>query len=389
MGKEILSSLKIRTEIFFTFTSMPRKPPLGKSLAEVNPELAKEWHPTKNGELTPFDVSPGSSSNKVWWKCPKGDDHEWEANVGNRTLGTSCPICRGHKVVKSNCLTTTNLKVAKEWHLTKNKDLTPNDVTSGSNKKVWWKCSKGDDHEWEASTNTRTSGVGCPICSGYKVVKSTCLATVNPELAKEWHPIKNKDLTPNDVVSGNSKKVWWKCPKGDDHEWEAVIDSRNRGNGCLICAGRKVVKSNCLTTVNPKLAKEWHLTKNKDLTPNDVTSGSNKKVWWKCSKGDDHEWEESIGNRSSGRNCPYCSGHKLSLTNTLDVKHPDIAKELHPTKNNGLDPTKVYFGSLKKAWWKCINNDEHIWETRIFDRVRNKSCPFCLNMRVNQSNYSL
>tara|TARA_B110000285_G_scaffold180449_1_gene203483 strand:+ start:85 stop:225 length:141 start_codon:yes stop_codon:yes gene_type:complete len=46
---------------------MPRKPPSGKSLAEVNPELAEEWHPTKNGELTPFDVTKGSNK-KVWWK---------------------------------------------------------------------------------------------------------------------------------------------------------------------------------------------------------------------------------------------------------------------------------------------------------------------------------
>ncbi len=47
---------------------MPRKPPVGKSLAEVNPALAKEWHPTKNGDLTPFDFA-AKSNKKVWWKC--------------------------------------------------------------------------------------------------------------------------------------------------------------------------------------------------------------------------------------------------------------------------------------------------------------------------------
>ena len=59
---------------------MPRKPPLGKSLAEVNPDLVKEWHPTMNGEITPFDVSYGSAK-KVWWKCAKGDDHSWQTVV--------------------------------------------------------------------------------------------------------------------------------------------------------------------------------------------------------------------------------------------------------------------------------------------------------------------
>ena len=57
---------------------MPRKPPKGKSLAEVNPELAKEWHQTKNGELKPNDFTYGSGT-KVWWKCDEGLDHEWEA----------------------------------------------------------------------------------------------------------------------------------------------------------------------------------------------------------------------------------------------------------------------------------------------------------------------
>jgi hypothetical protein len=47
---------------------MPRKPPKGESLAEVNPELAKQWHSTKNGELTAAEVF-ASSGKKVWWRC--------------------------------------------------------------------------------------------------------------------------------------------------------------------------------------------------------------------------------------------------------------------------------------------------------------------------------
>jgi len=58
------------------------------------------------------------------------------------------------------------------------------------------------------------------------VVKSNCLATVKPELTKEWHPTKNGSLTPYDVVIFSNKKVWWKCPEGDDHEWLATIASR-------------------------------------------------------------------------------------------------------------------------------------------------------------------
>ena len=70
---------------------------MGKSLAELNPELAKMWHPSKNGELTPFDVTPGSSKN-VWWKCIKGY-HEWYTDIYEMSIGLRCPYCAYQKTV--------------------------------------------------------------------------------------------------------------------------------------------------------------------------------------------------------------------------------------------------------------------------------------------------
>ena len=52
-------------------------------LSFSHPELAAQWHPTKNGEKTPADVTAGSGE-KVWWTCPKGLDHEWEAAESHR-----------------------------------------------------------------------------------------------------------------------------------------------------------------------------------------------------------------------------------------------------------------------------------------------------------------
>lgn len=59
-------------------------------LAVRYPKLAKEWHPTKNGELSPYDVTYGSQK-KVWWTCTKG--HEWEARIFSRSKGSGCPDC--------------------------------------------------------------------------------------------------------------------------------------------------------------------------------------------------------------------------------------------------------------------------------------------------------
>ena len=61
------------------------------SLAVKYPEIAKEWHPTKNGNLKP-EMLTYASNKKVWWQCSKG--HEWEATVGDRNRGTGCPICK-------------------------------------------------------------------------------------------------------------------------------------------------------------------------------------------------------------------------------------------------------------------------------------------------------
>ena len=96
------------------------KPKIGNSLGDISPKLITEWHPTKNGKLTPFDVNP-KSHRKIWWKCPKGDDHEWEAVISSRSIikngndvGCGCPICNGKKVVESNCITTTHPHLLKE-----------------------------------------------------------------------------------------------------------------------------------------------------------------------------------------------------------------------------------------------------------------------------------
>ena len=126
-------------------------------------------------------------------------------------------------------------------------------------------------------------------------------------MAGEWNYEKNGNLKPEGVSANSSKKVWWKCNKG--HEWQAAVYSRSNGTGCPFCSGNRVLKGyNDLQTVNPTLAIEWNYEKNNGLTPADVTAGSDKKVWWKCSKG--HEWQTSVGHRTRGRSCPRCAKGK-------------------------------------------------------------------------------
>ena len=273
-------------------------------LLTQNPELASEWHPSKNGELTP-DCVTIHSGKKFWWlgKC----GHEWEATIDSRSRGNGCPYCAGQKAIKGeNDLKTVNPDLTSEWHPTKNGDLTPDLFMQGSGKKVWWQCSNG--HEWQSIIYNRSKGKGCPYCAGHIAIKGVNdLATVNPKLASEWHPTKNNDLFPENVLPNSRKKVWWLGNCG--HEWKAIIESRNAGNSCPYCSGKKVLKGfNDLASVNPALVNEWHPTKNDNLTPEMITAKSNKKVWWRCSKG--HEWQTVIISRNSGSGCPICNQEK-------------------------------------------------------------------------------
>ena len=124
-----------------------------------------------------------------------------------------------------------------QWHPTKNGSITPDQVPAGSHTKYWWLCPEGPDHEWQVTVGGRTvSGSGCPCCAGLKVSVTNSLASLHPDVAVEWHPTKNNSLSPDKVVAGSHKKYWWKCPNGEDHEWNANVGDRTRrGSGCPYC----------------------------------------------------------------------------------------------------------------------------------------------------------
>lgn len=272
-------------------------------------KLLDQWHPTKNGDVKPEHLSYGSE-RVVWWRCEKG--HEWETRVFFRTSSPKpgCPYCSNRKIIAGeNDLATIFPEIAKEWHPTKNGELRPDAVAPKALKLVWWQCEKGHDYQCQVSWRT-DKGTGCPYCSNRLALAGfNDLGTTHPEIAAQWHPTKNGELTPEMVKWNTDKKAWWICEKG--HDWEAAIKNRVRGTGCPYCYGNRIwVGFNDLATLQPTLAAQWHPTKNGDLTPQMVGIGTHKRAWWICDKG--HEWEALVfiraGKWQSG--CPICSGRK-------------------------------------------------------------------------------
>lgn len=335
-----------------------------------NKVLMSEWNHEKNTDLNLQSLKLGSHV-KVWWKCSKG--HEWQACICNRANGTGCPYCSGHKVILGkNDLVTLYPDIAKEWNYERNKDLKPSQVSSKSNKKVWWKCSRG--HEWQLRICDRVKNLGCPYCSGRYVLKGeNDLVTLYPNVAKEWNYERNKGLEPNQISAKANKKVWWKCSKG--HEWQAYICNRTRGAKCPYCSGKYVIKGeNDLATLYPDLAKEWNYKKNENLKPENFMAGSHKKVWWKCFKG--HEWQANIYSRVSGIGCPYCSGrYVIKGENDFKKTHPELMKEWNYERNKDISPDEILSAVNKKVWWKCSKG--HEWQASINNRHKGTGCPIC------------
>ena len=280
------------------------------------PDVMKTFFTAKNRGIDPTKL-PWHA--KVWWKCQKAKDHIWKSTF-NRRPGERCPFCRGKKPSSTN-----NLKldavISKQWHPTKNGKLQPSDVCLGSAKRVWWKCKKGPDHQWQARVMTRTRGEGgCPFCLNQRVSSTNCLEAVHPDIIKEWHPRLNGRLKPKDVTAASTLKVWWKCDQGPDHEWQALVLSRTTLNtGCPFCCNKKLSVTNCLTTVNPIAAKEWHPVKNGKLKPEFVIGLTFKKAWFLCSHCG-HEWHTSPQLRTArGYGCPACRYTRVSETRKQEL----------------------------------------------------------------------
>lgn len=368
------------------------------NLEKVAPNLAKEWHPTKNGNLKPTDVLP-YSEKKIWWQCKRG--HEWQASVSNRYQGRNCQQC-SYELRTSfpeQCLLfylskfyyAESRKKISNWEIDiylpeynigieydgiayhkrlnlEDREKRKENVLKNENIRlirIKEDYKKQEEHndviyfivDYKYSNLEFALNKLCykishitnqniifdinvdrdkqEIYKNYiSYEKKNSFATKFPELLNLWNYEKNENLIPKYFSHNSNKSVWWKCKKCSG-EWKESIINVAKGNRCPFCSGHRVLKGyNDLETKNPILAKEWNYEKNDILLPSMVTCGSNKKVWWKCKNG--HEWFETINRRNKNIACPYCSGrHKsIPLKQEQWLKNYNHAKEYFEENGN-------------------------------------------------------
>ena len=347
-------------------------------LINTYPDIAREFDVIRNKDLDINTISV-SSNKLVYWLCPLG--HSYQTTVDQRTGKNKCgcPYCSNRRVlVGFNDLKSKFPDIVLEWDYSKN-DKKPEEYVYGSSIKVYWKC-KDCNHSWQTAIRNRTLKLSkCPMCvkkhTGIKrhlnsLEKSGCI--INELLIKEWD-YKSNIGNPSDYTKGSPSKVFWICSKCN-YRYKSSINDRTNGRGCPVCANKLVVKGvNDFLTTHPNIAAEWDYEKN-DLTPDQITYGYGKKVWWKCING--HSYQATVNHRTgkNGTGCPLCfKGRQTSFAEQafyfyIKKVYPDAINSYKDIFSNGME-LDIYIPSIKLG----IEYDGEAWHKKNnFDRELNK-----------------
>lgn len=432
-----------------------KTPVAGQSFGDLFPDVAEQWHPTRNGDLKPTDVKP-ASSRRVWWRCREG--HEWFVRPSDRRRGERCPDCaKKLSAIKRSTpkpgesLQDAFPEIAADWHPTKNLPVTPADVNPGAKGKRWWQC-RTCGWDWETDPDHRTrSKRGCPDCARTKISRDKSipgpgesLAEKMPELAAEWHPTLNAPLTPFNIRPRGKSFVWWQCRSG--HVWRAKVAPRAVGIGCSDCSligvsqrevrlsyelaaaglpvdhdhgriavtGRRPVKADIvipserivvefdgsyfhankmLADRNQTAALEsagWTVLRVREeplfglggnevfVTPTESLKSMTRKVLQALNKigcrtnrlkdylADSETWGDRQANIALNK----------FRSKSLASEYPDLAKQFDLDANDGVTPDAVPPGTMNKYWWKC-DVCGYQWRASVNQRIAPRGCKPC------------
>lgn len=368
------------------------------TLADTHPSISAEWDYEANGELRPEHLLAGSPQ-LVKWRCA-AKNHQFPQTPAARTAPDpdGCPYCSNKKVdPRYNSLSFTDPQIAAGWHPTRNLRHTPDTVARTDRHAVWWVC-EDEGHDFWMKVRTRVAGGRCDVCRMRRVHPSNCLAATHEHLIELWHPTRNGELTPFDVMAGQPTKVWWRCNEDPAHEYPQRINRKTLGDGCPHCyrertrarpkprkrknakprkgrPRRPVSPAECMRSTHPELADEFDTQKNAPITPENIRASTRLRLHWRCVRG--HGWPATGGKRVAGSGCGVCK-NKIVLAGYNDLA--TTAAHLLPEwdfEMNELLPTEVVKGTGKPIHWKCVR-EGHRWQEPGRARLKRKrGCAEC------------
>ena len=412
-----------------------RKPPAGKDLATLFPDIASEWHEIENGDLKPSDFSYGSHFNAAWL-CPNG--HTYRCPIKDRvTKHRGCPQCKKRLktsfpeqalffYVKKAFPDATNgdrqtlgngqeldifvpsLMMAVEydgyaWH---------RDDKLGKERDKYALCKqkgikliriKENRDHWKKDLGLADYIVRCPGYQKDYHLLSYAIQTVleimgDVDFAELFSVKRYADLLPVQKTfeltpGGNAFQPWQDIGALFPKPFELPSIAPKIKTDVDVDRDKMLILENyyselehhSLADVYPEVAKEWHPTKNGKLSPKMFPPVSGKKVWWLCDKG--HEYRATISERTKRNDgCPYCYGrYAITGENDFATVHPELLAEWDWAENRkiGLDPSRLKPMSDAVAHWICSKCGRK-WTAPIKTRSKGHGCWVCANPLRNK-----
>ena len=281
------------------------------NLAERFPELAAEWHPTKNGELRPENVSYGND-DKAWWICPVCG-YEYEKRIADRTTkGQGCPACiqKGTSFPEQAVFYYTS-KVFPDTIYRHSYGRYELDIYIPSintaieyDGGIWHSNLERDNRK---DNYCKKKGIRLFRIRDVALPKTDYAITINCCDNKAAIELSIKQVL--DILLGD-------CP---------VSVNLTRDELEIRAMYKRYFRENSLATKYPEIAKEFASDLNHGLTAENVSWGTSTQYWWRCSKCG-YEWKTTPNNRTrpvQPTGCPRCAIDKTGKKNTTRVINLD------------------------------------------------------------------
>ncbi len=223
------------------------------------------------------------------------------------------------------------------------------------------------------------------MCSQRKLCNdNTCLIRFEKSFASNpkaqfWHPTKNLDVKPWDIMKSSNKKYWFLCECGHDFERQCDQITRKKPIWCPYCSNppkRLCEDINCKQCFKKSFAshiksKCWCYEKNGDAIPRNVFQFSHEKYWFNCNECH-HIFEMVLADVSDDGWCQYCANRQLC------------------DDSNCLNCFNKSFASTKLSkWWNTKKNiplprEVFKWTHTTFSFI----CPVCYHEFARQLDHT-
>jgi hypothetical protein len=285
-------------------------PEPGQSLAERDPEIAAQWHPSRNGALRASDVT-ANSGQTVWWLCNRR--HEWQAMINNRRKARGCPKCTlwgtsveeirlRHELLASGVPIDPNHEVI---HDASGRALQCDMLCSAWNVVIEFDGNRF--HKLPDSAKKDERKTQWLTDQGWTVIR---VRENLPAIGKHDVVV---PLFSSEVVRAKAVLMKLRGLGFDVAEHDNYLKTEKpwgSSDASAYIKRRRIDKS--LATLHPDLAAQWDSEKNGAMTPEDVTAGSGVRAWWICPDCG-HNWAAYVYSRAGGgHGCPECGRRKAS-----------------------------------------------------------------------------